>query len=62
MTTNVPSDGVVNERTNKGLAMTVDCNSRYVNADPEVRTMIAVSEASRNIVCSGENQTRLRIV
>ena len=39
--------------TNKGLAMTVDCNSRYVNADPEVGTMIAVSEASRNIVCSG---------
>ncbi|MBL6661281.1 MAG: phosphoribosylformylglycinamidine synthase subunit PurL, partial [Crocinitomicaceae bacterium] len=55
MTTNVPSDaGVVNIKgTNKGLAMTVDCNSRYVNADPEVGTMIAVSEASRNIVCSG---------
>ena len=37
MTTNVPSDaGVVNIKgTNKGLAMTVDCNSRYVNADPE---------------------------
>ncbi|MDB2408944.1 AIR synthase related protein, partial [Crocinitomicaceae bacterium] len=33
--------------------MTVDCNSRYVNADPEVGTMIAVSEAARNIVCSG---------
>ena len=55
MTTNVPSDaGVVNIKgTNKGLAMTVDCNSRYVNADPEVGTMIAVSEASRNIVCTG---------
>ena len=55
MTTNVPSDaGVVNIKgTNKGLAMTVDCNSRYVNADPEVGTMIAVSEAARNIVCSG---------
>tara|TARA_B100001939_G_C16912901_1_gene605468 strand:- start:675 stop:1664 length:990 start_codon:yes stop_codon:yes gene_type:complete len=55
MTTNVPSDaGVVNIKgTNKALAMTVDCNSRYVNADPEVGTMIAVSEASRNIVCSG---------
>ena len=33
--------------------MTVDCNSRYVNADPEVGTMIAVSEAARNIACSG---------
>ncbi len=55
MTTNVPSDaGVVNIKgTNKGLARTVDCNSRYVNADPEVGTMIAVSEAARNIVCSG---------
>ena len=55
MTTNRPSDsGVVNLRgTNKALAMTVDCNSRYVNADPEIGTMIAVSEAARNIVCSG---------
>jgi len=35
------------------LAMTVDCNSRYVNADPEVGTMIAVSEAARNITVSG---------
>ncbi|MFT7344265.1 MAG: phosphoribosylformylglycinamidine synthase II, partial [Lentimonas sp.] len=55
MTTNRPSDaGVVNIKgTNKALAMSVDCNSRYVNADPEVGTMIAVSEAARNIVCSG---------
>ncbi len=55
MVTNQPSDaGVVNIKgTNKALAMTVDCNSRYVNADPEVGTMIAVSEAARNITCSG---------
>jgi phosphoribosylformylglycinamidine synthase subunit PurL len=55
MTTNRPSDaGVVNIKgTNKALAMTVDCNSRYVNADPEIGTMIAVSEAARNIVCAG---------
>jgi phosphoribosylformylglycinamidine synthase II len=55
MTTNRPSDaGVVNIKgTEKALAMTVDCNSRYVNADPEVGTMIAVSEAARNIVCAG---------
>jgi phosphoribosylformylglycinamidine synthase II len=55
MTTNRPSDaGIVNIKgTNKALAMTVDCNSRYVNADPEVGTMIAVSEAARNIVCAG---------
>jgi phosphoribosylformylglycinamidine synthase len=55
MTTNRPSDaGVVNIKgTNKALAMTVDCNSRYVNADPEIGTMIAVSEAARNITCAG---------
>lgn len=55
MITNRPSDaGVVNIKgTDRALAMTVDCNSRYVNADPEVGTMIAVSEAARNIVCAG---------
>ena len=55
MSTNAPSDaGVVNIKgTNKALAMTVDCNSRYVHADPEIGTAIAVSEAARNIVCSG---------
>jgi phosphoribosylformylglycinamidine synthase len=55
MTTNAPSDaGVINiKETNRSLAMTVDCNPRYVHADPEVGTQIAVSEAARNIVCSG---------
>lgn len=55
MTTNRPTDaGIVNLKgTEKALAMTVDCNSRYVNADPEVGTAIAVSEAARNIVVSG---------
>ena len=53
--TNAPSDAsIVNLRgTNRALAMTVDCNSRYVHADPEVGTMIAVAESARNIVCSG---------
>lgn len=37
----------------KGLAVTTDCNSRYVYANPYVGAMIAVSEAARNIVCSG---------
>ncbi len=37
----------------KGIAMTTDCNSRYVFADPYKGAMIAVSEAARNIVCSG---------
>lgn len=58
--TNYASDAaVVRIRTlekgnlNKGIVITVDCNGRYVNADPEKGTQIAVSEAARNIVCSG---------
>ncbi|MBD0383330.1 phosphoribosylformylglycinamidine synthase subunit PurL [Paenibacillus sedimenti] len=39
--------------TRKGLAMTTDCNGRYVYLDPEVGGRIAVSEAARNVVCSG---------
>jgi phosphoribosylformylglycinamidine synthase II len=54
-TTNRPSDaGVVSVRgTKKGLALTVDCNARYVQADPESGTAIAVAEAARNISCTG---------
>jgi phosphoribosylformylglycinamidine synthase len=53
--TNEPSDAaiVVAKPTNKGLALTTDCNSRYVFADPYKGAMIAVAEAARNIVCSG---------
>ncbi|GJM69501.1 hypothetical protein HMSSN036_17170 [Paenibacillus macerans] len=39
--------------TRKALAMTTDCNGRFVYLDPEVGGRIAVSEAARNIVCSG---------
>ncbi|WP_062197175.1 phosphoribosylformylglycinamidine synthase subunit PurL [Massilibacterium senegalense] len=39
--------------TNKGIAMTTDCNARYIYLDPEVGGKIAVAEAARNIVCSG---------
>ncbi len=55
MSTNKPSDaGVVNIKgSNKALAVCTDCNSRYVKADPEIGTMIAVSEAARNVICSG---------
>ena len=55
MGTNDPSDaGLVDVRgTDKALALTVDCNARYVYADPEEGTAIAVAEAARNIVCSG---------
>lgn len=53
--TNTPTDAaiVVVKETGKGIAVTVDCNSRYVHADPYKGAMIAVSEAARNIVCSG---------
>jgi phosphoribosylformylglycinamidine synthase subunit PurL len=39
--------------TNKALAMTTDCNSRYCYLDPRVGARSAVAEAARNIVCSG---------
>ncbi|MGZ4160061.1 MAG: phosphoribosylformylglycinamidine synthase subunit PurL [Neobacillus sp.] len=39
--------------TRKALAMTTDCNSRYVYLDPEMGGKIAVAEAARNIICSG---------
>lgn len=55
MSTNFPSDaGIVNlKKSKKALAMTVDCNARMVNADPEQGCAMAVAEAARNIVCSG---------
>ena len=53
--TNAPSDAavVIAKPTSKALALTTDCNSRYVYADPYTGAMIAVAEAARNIVCSG---------
>jgi phosphoribosylformylglycinamidine synthase len=39
--------------TDKALAMTTDCNGRYVYLDPETGGAIAVAEAARNLVCSG---------
>ena len=53
--TNGPSDAsvVLVKETGKALAITTDCNSRYVFADPYKGAQIAVAEAARNIVCSG---------
>ncbi len=60
--TNTPSDAAIvlvkgtclpDRQAKKALALKTDCNSRYVFADPYKGTMIAVSEAARNIVCSG---------
>lgn len=53
--TNLPSDAAVVKikGSQKSLALTVDCNSRYVYADPNLGAQIAVAEAARNIRCSG---------
>jgi phosphoribosylformylglycinamidine synthase subunit PurL len=55
VSTNAPSDAaiVLAKPTHKALALTTDCNSRYVFANPYKGAMIAVAEAARNIVCSG---------
>jgi phosphoribosylformylglycinamidine synthase subunit PurL len=53
--TNQPSDAAVVRvhGTEKHIVIKADCNSRYVYSDPEEGCAIAVSEAARNIVCSG---------
>ena len=58
--TNAPSDAAVVRvkaagmpTTEKSIVITVDCNGRYVQANPRQGAMIAVAEAARNIVCSG---------
>jgi len=49
------SDGavVMVRGTRKALAMSTDCNGRYVYLDPKVGGAIAVAESARNVVCSG---------
>ena len=39
--------------TNKAIAATTDCNSRYCYLNPYKGAQIAVAEAARNLVCSG---------
>jgi phosphoribosylformylglycinamidine synthase len=53
--TNAHSDAAVVKvkGTDKSIAMTVDCNSRFVYADPFIGGMAAVTEAARNLVCTG---------
>src|SRR5574344_1661094 len=55
MSTNRPSDAaIVNiKETPNAIAMTTDCNGRYVYSNPEIGAQIAVAEAARNLVCSG---------
>ena len=39
--------------TQKGLAISTDCNGRYVYLNPRMGGQIAVAESARNVVCSG---------
>jgi len=39
--------------TNKGVAISTDCNGRYVYINPRQGGMLAVAESARNVVCSG---------
>ena len=48
------SAGIVRIKdTQKGLAVSTDCNGRYVYLEPKKGAMIAVAEAARNVVCTG---------
>jgi phosphoribosylformylglycinamidine synthase len=55
MVTNAPADAALIrvKGTDKALSVTVDCNGRYVYANPFVGAQIGVAEAARNVVCSG---------
>src|SRR6266850_4150149 len=46
--------GVVRVKgTDRALAMSVDCNSRFVYLDPFAGAQLAVAEAARNVACAG---------
>jgi phosphoribosylformylglycinamidine synthase II len=46
--------GVVRVKgTRRALALSVDCNARFVYLDPYVGAQLAVAEASRNVACAG---------
>jgi len=55
MTTNAPSDAAVVRiiGRDQAVAMSVDCNSRYVHANPHDGCALAVAESARNIACAG---------
>ena len=55
ITTNAPADAAVVriKGTDKAITITVDCNGRYVHADPRQGCAIAVAESARNVICAG---------
>jgi phosphoribosylformylglycinamidine synthase subunit PurL len=48
-----PQENVRSAPFNKGVAATVDCNSRYVYLDPYEGAKAVVAEAARNLSCVG---------
>ena len=50
---NLGSKNIEFVTSKKGVAISADCNSRYVFLDPYEGGKIAVAEAARNVVCSG---------
>jgi phosphoribosylformylglycinamidine synthase II len=43
----------IDEETGRGVALSCDCNGRYVRLDPYAGTQLALAEAYRNVACSG---------
>jgi phosphoribosylformylglycinamidine synthase subunit PurL len=41
------------KKTGKAIAVSTDCNGRYVYLNPKIGAQIAVAEAARNVVCTG---------
>jgi phosphoribosylformylglycinamidine synthase subunit PurL len=43
----------IDEETGRGVALSCDCNGRFVRLDPYVGTQLALAEAYRNVAASG---------
>ncbi|HEV2783428.1 MAG TPA: phosphoribosylformylglycinamidine synthase subunit PurL [Actinophytocola sp.] len=43
----------IDEETGRGVALSCDCNGRFVRLDPYAGTQLALAEAYRNVACSG---------
>lgn len=41
------------KETRRSMAMSLDCNARYVQLNPREGAKLAVAESARNVVCSG---------
>jgi phosphoribosylformylglycinamidine synthase len=43
----------IDERTGRGVALSVDCNARFAALDPYPGAQLALAEAYRNVACAG---------